>query len=57
MTTEDETPITRTTSRRLAKGLAVVISVMIVGAVIGIMNWDSSISTPPQSSKLIAKAS
>jgi plastocyanin len=52
MTTDDETPIIRTTSRRLAKGLAVVLGVMIVGAVIAIMNWDSMISSPPQSSKL-----
>jgi plastocyanin len=55
MTTEDETPITRTTSRRLAKGLAIVIGVMIVGAVIAIMYWDSMISQPPQSSKLKPK--
>jgi plastocyanin len=55
MTTEDETPITRTTSRRLAKGLAIVISVMVLGAVIAIMNWDQSISAPPQSSKLKPK--
>src|SRR3712207_2044697 len=55
MTTDDETPIIRTTSRRLAKGLAIVIGVMVVGAVIGVMNWDSSISTPPQSSKLKPK--
>jgi hypothetical protein len=54
MTTDDE-PIVRTTSRRLAKGLAVVIGVMIVGAVIAIINWDSSISTPPASSKLKPK--
>ena len=55
MTTEDETPITRTTSRRLAKGLAIVVGVMILGAVIAIMNWDQSISAPPQSSKLKPK--
>jgi plastocyanin len=54
MTTDDE-PIVRTTSRRLAKGLAVVIGVMILGAVIAIINWDSSISTPPASSKLKPK--
>ena len=55
MTTEDETPITRTTGRRLAKGLAIVIGVMVVGAVLGVMYWDQSISTPPQSSKLKPK--
>jgi plastocyanin len=55
MTTEDETPITRTTGRRLVKGLAIVIGVMVVGAVLGIMNWDHSISVPPQSAKLKPK--
>src|SRR5919106_42223 len=55
MTTDERTPITRTTSGRLAKGLAVVLGVMIVGAVISIMHWDSSISVPPQSSKLKPK--
>ena len=51
MTTDDETPIVRTTSRRLAKGLAIVIGIMIVGTVIAVINWDSSISAPPASSK------
>jgi plastocyanin len=55
MTIDDDTPIVRTTSRRLAKGMAVVLGVMIVGAVLAIMNWDNSISTPPQSSKLKPK--
>ena len=55
MTTDDDTPIVRTTSRRLAKGLAVVIGIMIVGAVIAIINWDSSIAVPPASSKLKPK--
>ena len=55
MTTDERTPITRTTGPRLAKGLAVVLGVMIVGAVIAIMNWDSMISSPPQSSKLKPK--
>jgi plastocyanin len=55
MTTDDEGPIVRTTSRRLAKGLAVVIGIMIVGAVIAIINWDHMISAPPASSKLKPK--
>jgi len=55
MTTDERTPITRTTGPRLAKGLAVVLGVMIVGAVIAIMNWDNMISSPPQSSKLKPK--
>jgi plastocyanin len=55
MTTDERTPITRTTSARLAKGLAVVLSVMILGAVIAIVYWDYMISAPPQSSKLKPK--
>ena len=55
MTTDERTPITRTTGPRLVKGLAVVLGVMIVGAVIAIMNWDNMISSPPQSSKLKPK--
>ena len=52
MTTEDETPITRTTSRRLAKGLAIVVGVMVVGAVIGISQWGEMASVPPPSAKI-----
>ena len=52
MTTDDETPIIRTTSRRLAKGLVIVIGVMIVGAVIGISQWEHMHSVPPPSAKI-----
>src|ERR1044072_6196 len=52
MTTDDETPIIRTTGRRLGKGLVIVIGVMIVGAVIAISQWEHMHSVPPPSAKL-----
>ena len=55
MTTDDESHIIRTTTKRLAKGLAIVVGIMIVGAVIAISQWDNMNSVPPQSSKLKPK--
>ena len=52
MTTDDETPIIRTTSRRLVKGLVIVVGLLILGAVISITNFDHMITSPPPSSKL-----
>ena len=55
MTTDDENHIIRTTTKRLAKGLVIVIGIMIVGAVIAISQWDYMASVPPQSAKLKPK--
>ena len=55
MTTDDESHIIRTTSKRLAKGLVIIIGIMIVGAVIAISQWESMVSVPPQSPKLKPK--
>jgi plastocyanin len=55
MTTDDDSPIIRTTTKRLAKGLAIVVGLMIVGAVIAISQWDVMNSVPPASSKLKPK--
>jgi plastocyanin len=55
MTTDDESHIIRTTSKRLAKGLVIIIGIMIVGAVIAISQWESMVSVPPQSAKLKPK--
>jgi plastocyanin len=55
MTTDDESPITRTTSKRLAKGLVIVVGIMIVGAAIALSQWEHMHSVPPQSSKLKPK--
>jgi plastocyanin len=55
MTTEDENRIIRTTTKRLAKGLAIVVGIMIVGGVIALSQWEHMHSVPPQSSKLKPK--
>ena len=55
MTTDDESPIIRTTTKRLVKGLVIVVGIMIVGAVIAISQWENMASVPPQSSKLKPK--
>ena len=55
MTTDDDSPIIRTTTIRLAKGLAIVVGLMIVGAVIAISQWDNMNSVPPASSKMKPK--
>jgi plastocyanin len=52
MTTDDESHVVRTTSKRLAKGLAIIIGIMIVGTVIALSQWEHMHSVPPQSSKL-----
>jgi plastocyanin len=52
MTTDDESHIIRTTSKRLAKGLVIIIGIMIVGTVIAVSQWEHMHSVPPQSSKL-----
>jgi plastocyanin len=52
MTTDDESHIIRTTSKRLAKGLVIIIGIMIVGTVIALSQWEHMHSVPPQSSKL-----
>jgi plastocyanin len=55
MTTDDESHIIRTTKKRLAKGLVVLVGIMIVGAVIAISQWENMHSVPPASSKLKPK--
>ena len=55
MTTDDESHIIRTTKKRLAKGLVIVVGIMIVGAVIALSQWEHMHSVPPQSSKLKPK--
>ena len=52
MTTDDESHIIRTTSKRLVKGLVIIIGIMIVGTVIAVSQWEHMHSVPPQSSKL-----
>jgi plastocyanin len=52
MTTDDESHILRTTSKRLVKGLVIIVGIMIVGTVIAVTQWENMASAPPQSSKL-----
>jgi plastocyanin len=49
MTTEDENhqSITRTSPRRLGKGMAVLVIVMAVGAAIAVPNWTNMVKYPP----------
>jgi plastocyanin len=52
MTIDDDGHIVRTTPRRLAKGLAIIVGIMIVGAVYGIVEFDKMNILPPPSSKV-----
>ena len=52
MTTDDESHILRTTSKRLVKGLVIIVGIMIVGTVIAVSQWEHMHSVPPQSAKL-----
>ncbi|MDR4512203.1 MAG: cupredoxin domain-containing protein [Nitrososphaeraceae archaeon] len=52
MSTDDDSHIVRTTPRRLGKGIAIIVGIMIIGAVYGIMNFEHNYSIPPPSSKL-----
>ena len=49
MTTEDENhqSIIRTSPRRLAKGMAILVIVMAVGAAIAVPNWSEMVKHPP----------
>jgi plastocyanin len=47
MTTHDESPIIRTTTKRMAQGIAIIVIVMAVGAAIAIPNWHNFAKHPP----------
>jgi plastocyanin len=47
MTTHDESPIIRTTTKRMAQGLAIIVIVMAVAAAIAIPNWHNFAKNPP----------
>ena len=52
---DDDSQIVRTTTKRLAKGLVIVVGIMIIGGVIALSQWEHMHSVPPQSSKLKPK--
>src|SRR5919197_5808925 len=47
MTTEDESPIIRTSGRRMAKGLAIIVVMIAFGAAIAVPNWHNFAKNPP----------
>ena len=52
MTTHDENPIIKTTTRRMAKGLAIIVIMMAVGAAIAVPNWHNFAKNPPPVSSI-----
>jgi plastocyanin len=52
MTTHDESPIIRTTSKRMAKGILIVVITLAVGAAIIVPFWQTMINHPPAASTL-----
>ena len=47
MTTEDESHIIRTSGRRMAKGLAIIVVMIAFGAAIAVPNWHNFAKNPP----------
>jgi plastocyanin len=56
MTTHDESPIIRTSKKRLAQGLAIIVITMAVGAAIAVPNWNQMAQTPPAVSTLVIES-
>jgi plastocyanin len=56
MTTHDESPIIRTTRKRLAQGLAIVVITMAVGAGIAVPYWNQMAQTPPPASTIVLES-
>jgi plastocyanin len=56
MTTHDESPITRTSKKRLAQGLAIIVITMAVGAAIAVPYWNEMAQTPPPVSTIVIES-
>jgi plastocyanin len=52
MTTHDESPITRTSSKRMAKGILIVVITLAIGTAIIVPFWQAMIHHPPAASSL-----
>ena len=52
MTTHDESPIIRTSSKRMAKGILIVVITLAIGAAILMPYWQTMINHPPAASTL-----
>jgi plastocyanin len=56
MTTKDESPIIRTTGRRMAKGLAIIVVTIAFGAAIAVPNWHNFAKNPPPVSTITTQS-
>jgi plastocyanin len=54
MSARDEETMVRTTGKRLAQGMAIIVGVMAVGAAIAVPNWHNFASHPPPVSQIAA---
>jgi plastocyanin len=55
MTTEDESHIIRTSGRRMAKGLAIIVIMIAFGAAVAVPNWHNFAKNPPPVSTITTK--
>ena len=56
MTTHDESHIIRTSPKRMAQGLAIIVSVVAVCAVILVPNWNQMAKNPPPVSSIVVQS-
>jgi plastocyanin len=56
MTTKDESPIIRTTGRRMANGLAIIVIMIAFGAAIAVPNWHNFAKNPPPVSTITTQS-
>jgi plastocyanin len=56
MTTHDESPIIRTTKKRLAQGLAIIVIIGAVGTGIAVPFWNQMAQTPPPASTIVIES-
>ena len=56
MTTHDESPIIRTTKKRLAQGLAIIVVTIAVGAGIAVPFWNQMAANPPPASSIVIES-
>ncbi|HYZ65488.1 MAG TPA: hypothetical protein VE574_02055, partial [Nitrososphaeraceae archaeon] len=55
MTTHDESPIIRTSPKRMAQGLAIMVIVLAVCTVILVPNWNQMSKVPPPVSSIVVQ--
>ena len=56
MTTHDESPIIRTSKKRLAQGLAIIVITLAVGAGIAVPFWNQMAQNPPPASTIVIES-